>query len=67
MAILRGLSKMLKPYSYLPFFDDLNEWIENNQSQLQVYEEEFQRAADTNRENVSSHFVPKVGLVGGTY
>ena len=33
----------------------------------QVYEEEFQRAADTNREDVSSHFVPKVGLVGGTY
>ena len=32
-----------------------------------VYEEEFQRAADTNRENVSSRFVPKVGLVGGGY
>ena len=28
----------------------------------QVYEEEFQRAADTNRENVSSHFVPYIGL-----
>jgi len=33
----------------------------------QVYEEEFRRAADTNRENVSSHFVPKAGLIGGTY
>jgi len=33
----------------------------------QVYEEEFKRAADTNRENVSSRFVPKVGLVGGSY
>ena len=33
----------------------------------QVYEEEFQRAADTNVENVSSHFVPKMGLVGGTF
>ena len=33
----------------------------------QVYEEEFKRAADTNRENVSSHFVPKVGLIGGSY
>ena len=32
-----------------------------------VYEEEFRRAADTNRENVSSRFVPKVGLVGGGY
>jgi len=33
----------------------------------QVYEEEFKRAADTNRENVSSHFVPKTDLIGGTY
>ena len=32
-----------------------------------LYEEEFKRAADTNRENVSSHFVPKIGLVGGSY
>ena len=39
LAILRGLTKMLKPYSYLPFFEDLNEWIENNQSHLKVYEE----------------------------
>ena len=33
----------------------------------QVYEEEFKRAADTNRENVSSHFVPFIGITGGTY
>ena len=33
----------------------------------QVYEEEFKRAADTNREDVSSHFVPKVDFIGGTY
>ena len=32
-----------------------------------IYEEEFKRAADTNRGNVSSHFVPKIGLVGGSY
>ncbi|MDG2227310.1 MAG: WYL domain-containing protein [Flavobacteriales bacterium] len=51
LAILRGLSKMLKPYSYLPFFDDLNEWIDNNQSQLQVYEEEF-----NNNNNITVDF-----------
>jgi hypothetical protein len=33
----------------------------------QVYDEEFQRAADTNVENVSSHFVPRVGFLGGSY
>ena len=30
-----------------------------------VYEEEFKRAADTNRGNVSSHFVPYIGITGG--
>jgi len=33
----------------------------------QVYEEEFQSAADTNRENVSSHFGQKAGLIRGSY
>jgi hypothetical protein len=32
-----------------------------------AYEEEFRRAADTNRGNVSSHFVPKIGITAGTY
>jgi len=32
-----------------------------------IYEEEFKRAADTNRGNVSSHFVPHIGVTGGTY
>ena len=27
----------------------------------------LKRAADTNRENVSSHFVPFIGITGGTY
>ena len=32
-----------------------------------LYEEEFKRAADTNRGNVSSHFVPYVGVTAGSY
>ena len=32
-----------------------------------AYEEEFRRAADTNRGNVSSHFVPQLGIIAGTY
>ena len=62
------------PFSFLPcltaglaYYLALKYAPEKIQRLKMVYEEEFKRAADTNRENVSSHFVPKVGLIGGTY
>jgi hypothetical protein len=62
------------PFSFLPcltaglaYYLALKYAPEKIQILKMVYEEEFKRAADTNRENVSSHFVPKVGLIGGTY
>ena len=62
------------PFSFLPcltaglaYYLALKYAPEKIQILKMVYEEEFKRAADTNRENVSSHFVPKVGLIGGSY
>jgi len=62
------------PFSFLPcltaglaYYISLKYAPERTQILKVLYEEEFRRAADTNRENVSSHFVPKIGLVGGSY
>jgi len=62
------------PFSFLPcltaglaYYISLKYAPDRTQMLKVLYEEEFKRAADTNRENVSSHFVPKIGLVGGSY
>ena len=62
------------PFSFLPcltaglaYYIALKYAPERTQILKIVYEEEFRRAADTNRGNVSSHFVPKVGITAGTY
>ena len=62
------------PFSFLPcltaglaYYLALKYAPEKTQILKIVYEEEFKRAADTNRGNVSSHFVPYIGITGGTY
>ena len=62
------------PFSFLPcltaglaYYIALKYAPERTQVLKLVYEEEFRRAADTNRGNVSSHFVPKIGITAGTY
>ena len=62
------------PFSFLPcltaglaYYIALKYAPERTQVLKMVYEEEFRRAADTNRGNVSSHFVPKIGITAGTY
>ena len=62
------------PFSFLPcltaglaYYIALKYAPERTQVLKIVYEEEFKRAADTNRGNVSSHFVPKLGIIAGTY
>ena len=62
------------PFSFLPcltaglaYYIALKYAPERTQILKIAYEEEFRRAADTNRGNVSSHFVPKVGITAGTY
>ena len=62
------------PFSFLPcltaglaYYIALKYAPERTQILKMVYEEEFRRAADTNRGNVSSHFVPKIGITAGTY
>ena len=62
------------PFSFLPcltaglaYYIALKYAPERTQILKVLYEEEFRRAADTNRGNVSSHFVPVIGLIGGTY
>ena len=62
------------PFSFLPcltaglaYYISLKYAPDRTQMLKVLYEEEFKRAADTNRENVSSHFVPKIGIVGGGY
>ena len=62
------------PFSFLPcltaglaYYIALKYAPERTQILKIAYEEEFRRAADTNRGNVSSHFVPKIGITAGTY
>ena len=62
------------PFSFLPcltaglaYYIALKYAPERTQILKIAYEEEFRRAADTNRGNVSSHFVPQLGIVAGTY
>ena len=62
------------PFSFLPcltaglaYYLALKYAPDRTQVLKIVYEEEFKRAADTNRGNVSSHFVPHIGVTGGTY
>jgi len=62
------------PFSFLPcltaglaYYIALKYAPERTQILKIAYEEEFRRAADTNRGNVSSHFVPKLGITAGTY
>ena len=62
------------PFSFLPcltaglaYYLALKYAPDRTQVLKLVYEEEFKRAADTNRGNVSSHFVPYIGITGGTY
>ena len=62
------------PFSFLPcltaglaYYIALKYAPERTQILKVLYEEEFQRAADTNRGNVPSHFVPYIGITGGTY
>ena len=62
------------PFSFLPcltaglaYYIALKYTPERTQILKIAYEEEFRRAADTNRGNVSSHFVPKIGITAGTY
>ena len=62
------------PFEFLPcmtaglaYYMSMKYAPERTQVLKLVYEEEFRRAADTNKEEVSNHFVPKMGLVGGSY
>ena len=62
------------PFSFLPcltaglaYYIALKYAPERTQILKIAYEEEFRRAADTNRGNVSSHFVPQLGIIAGTY
>ena len=62
------------PFSFLPcltaglaYYIALKYAPERTQILKVLYEEEFQRAADTNRGNVPSHFVPYIGITGGSY
>jgi hypothetical protein len=62
------------PFSFLPcltaglaYYIALKYASERTQILKIAYEEEFRRAADTNRGNVSSHFVPQLGIIAGTY
>ena len=62
------------PFSFLPcltaglaYYISLKYAPKRTQGLKLFYEEEFRRAADTNRGNVSSHFVPKMGITAGTY
>jgi len=62
------------PFSFLPcltaglaYYIALKYAPERTQILKMVYEEEFRRAADTNRGNVSSHFVPRLGITAGSY
>ena len=62
------------PFSFLPcltaglaYYIALKYAPDRTQILKLLYEEEFKRAADTNRGNVSSHFVPYIGITGGTY
>ena len=62
------------PFSFLPcltaglaYYIALKYAPERTQILKIAYDEEFRRAADTNRGNVSSHFVPKLGITAGTY
>ena len=62
------------PFSFLPcltaglaYYIALKYAPERTQVLKILYEEEFRRAADTNRGNVSSHFVPRIGITAGTY
>ena len=62
------------PFSFLPcltaglaYYLALKYAPDRTQVLKILYEEEFKRAADTNRGNVSSHFVPHVNVTAGTY
>ena len=62
------------PFSFLPcltaglaYYIALKYAPERTQILKVLYEEDFRRAADTNRGNVPSHFVPYIGIIGGTY
>ena len=62
------------PFSFLPcltaglaYYLALKYAPDRTQILKLVYEEEFKRAADTNRGNVSSHFVPYIGVTAGSY
>ena len=62
------------PFSFLPcltaglaYYIALKYAPDRTQVLKILYEEEFRRAADTNRGNVSSHFVPRIGITAGTY
>ena len=62
------------PFSFLPcltaglaYYIAVKYAPERTQILKIAYEEEFRRAADTNRGNVSSHFVPQLGIIAGTY
>tara|TARA_R100001163_G_C5042576_1_gene180418 strand:+ start:474 stop:1178 length:705 start_codon:yes stop_codon:yes gene_type:complete len=62
------------PFSFLPcltaglaYYLSLKYAPDRSQVLKIAYEEEFKRAADTNRGNVSSHFVPHLNITTGTY